>query len=181
MNFLHILIPFITFLLGCLFALLIKKRENRREIIHRNVTEICNLVNDWLNQLNKLAVELKFGRNISKLEKDVYSYTHNRLVLPKLVRALEVVKEYKNCEIIVQEVENFLRSITNFSSKREEEPLMCATFLALHGLKQVNRRSGRNDNEFVNKKEEERKFEFLLIKLDTVTQKINKESAQLLK
>ena len=105
--------PIITFFLGCIFTLLLKKRESKREIINRNINEICDCVNEWYNQIHTILVEMQFNDDPNLINKKIYGYNSNRLILPKLLRNLEILKKYGECVGLVKEVEEFLALVTH--------------------------------------------------------------------
>ena len=129
MSLLDISIPIITFFLGSIFTLFMKNRESKRETINQNTNEICDLVNVWYNQIHAIFVDLKYGKNISELDKEIYTYNHNRLVLPKLIRNIEILKQYKGTNNFVEHVELFLELVTNIGSRSSEnEAIFCEPF-----------------------------------------------------
>lgn len=132
MSLLDVSIPIITFFIGSIFTLLMKNRESKRETINQNTNEVCDLVNVWYNQIHTILVDLKYGKNISVLDKEIYTYNHNRLVLPKLIRNIEILKQYKGTNDFVEQVELFLKLVTNIGSRSSEnEPIFLCHFIKL--------------------------------------------------
>ena len=112
----QIIIPLGTFILGILFTLLLEKFKRRRSIVSKYVPETAKLINDWYNQLYEIGVEMKNGKSseqISNLRHLVSFYEQNRLILPKLILNLEILKKHKSCSALVDDVETFLAKVTN--------------------------------------------------------------------
>ena len=107
---LKILTPFITFLLGIFSTILFKRFDKRKERLAKSLTAALELTNSWYNQLHEIYVELKNasenGDNI--IPGKFIFYVNNRLLLPKLLHHLEVLKKFKKAENAVSHVETFL-------------------------------------------------------------------------
>ena len=165
-------IPIITFFLGIIFTLVMKKRESKREIINRNINEICDHVNEWYNQIHALFVDIKFDDKQNPIEKKIFAYEYNRLILPKLIRNLETLKKYDECQEIVSEVEYFLGLVTCMhhlsDSCNVKKCLPPSKLLAL-----------LPSTDFSLDYTNPEKYERLLMRLDSIVQKINKNAAKL--
>lgn len=112
MDILKVLIPIITFILGSLFTLFLKEREKKTDTIQKAANEIANLTSDWYEQLHQINVKLRFSPVRNEIEQELYLYLHNRLILPKYLRALKVL-EAKKCNYLVRYAHDFLDLVTD--------------------------------------------------------------------
>jgi hypothetical protein len=128
-----VVIPVSTFILGVVATLLLKQMEQRRMGFRTRVEEIADQVNNWYNQLHAIDVEIEAGVDARVLKSKVYDYVRNRLVMPKLVRNLEVIRHDRKSRQLVLEVEGFLKMVTNYNPDIGfREDMTCAG--ALFGL-----------------------------------------------
>lgn len=120
MEVLKLITPFLTFLLGVVSAILFKRFDKKREQLIKSLDEVRDLVNAWYNQLHEIHYELKVAPTNSIPQKYLF-YINNRLVLPKLLHHLEILRRYKKAHKVVKYVEIFLSLVTDYSKQKDEQ------------------------------------------------------------
>lgn len=106
-------IPLITFFLGIGFTLFYTRYQERRSMLRQHVEETVRLVNDWYNQLHTLSMESR-RKPLNSFTNDVDDYLSNRIVLPKLMYNVAILKEFGEAPGLVMETEAFLRLLTSY-------------------------------------------------------------------
>lgn len=113
-EFLNILIPVATFILGCIFTLLLKRYYDRKLLLQSSIREIARLTTEWYNQIHKEPLSTCYGRPLErKVDSSMYEYVHNRLILPDLLIHLTLLRRFKKCADLVEKVQCFLRKVTH--------------------------------------------------------------------
>jgi hypothetical protein len=124
----RILLPILTFALGVISTWLFKRYDDRRTLIRRHTEEVSKLVNEWYNQIHEISNVIKTSIDDQALRQKIDSYIENRLVLPKLILSLEILKCYSEAEVLVKEVEGFLNLVTE-TSKNGLSNFACVNLL----------------------------------------------------
>ncbi len=114
METLKIITPFLTFTLGVISTIIFKRLDKKKEYLGKSLDEVRDLVNAWYNQLHEIYVDLKISPTIEKPSKFIF-YINNRLILPKLLHHLEVLRKYKKANKVVFSTEEFLSLVTNYN------------------------------------------------------------------
>lgn len=110
---LHLGVPFITFFMGVLATLWIKKWEAKRDLAQRAMLETRDLVNDWYSQFHKLSmVDVEQEEGIA--EAIFFEYVNNLEILPRIIMNLEVLRRNMMYQKYTEEVENFLEMVTDY-------------------------------------------------------------------
>jgi hypothetical protein len=120
MEILKLITPFVTFFLGVLSTMFFKRFDKKKEQLLKSLDEVRDLVNAWYNQLHEINYELKVSPTNSRPSKFIF-YINNRLVLPKLLHHLEIVRKYKKAHKVVEHVERFLSLVTDYSKQNEDQ------------------------------------------------------------
>lgn len=124
MEALKLITPFLTFILGVISTILFKRLDKRKEYLNKSLDELRDLVNAWYNQLHEIYFDLQISPTVGKPSKFLF-YINNRLVLPKLLHHLEVLRKYKKASNVVLLTEEFLCFVTNYNkSLNEEYPIL---------------------------------------------------------
>lgn len=93
--FLKYTIPLITFILGAWFTLLIKNREKRETVLSIASTQLSELCTEWYTQLHEIYIASQDSLFQDSSRRILFHYERNRLVLPKFIRELEILKGYR--------------------------------------------------------------------------------------
>jgi hypothetical protein len=122
---LKIVIPIATFILGSVLTWSLKSLEQRRTVVRESVASLRRLVNEWYNQLHEL-----FGHESGLYNEALFEaftrYLNNRIVLPELLMHLEVIRQRDKCTKLVEQVENFLEIVTNYSKNSNQSSSVSA-------------------------------------------------------
>lgn len=113
MDAIKVLLPIFTFFLGAIFTLYLRRIDARKQQIEQTITEIADLSNQWYEQLNDIRVIKDFENENHEIEKKMYLYINNRLILPKYLKNLEILEKYKHCHVIYNQAQIFLSLVTN--------------------------------------------------------------------
>jgi hypothetical protein len=114
--FLKIFMPLLTFALGVIATLVVKRVERQHDWIRDQLRAVLALTNDWYNQLIDLRTKsLDPGINSEAMQQCVFAYVHNRIVLPKLLLSLDVLRKSRKHKEIVRLTETFLELVTSYS------------------------------------------------------------------
>ena len=112
---LRIIIPIATFILGGALTLLVKVFEQRRDTKRRSVSSIQQLTNEWYNQLHEILIHKEEGQDPEFI--NAYTkYLSNRIILPKLLTHLEILKGFNDTHPYIIEVESFSSMVTNYNN-----------------------------------------------------------------
>jgi hypothetical protein len=111
-SYLPYIIPLLTFFLGAGLTLLLKRKDAETAAISNYVREISDCANEWYNQLHELYIAARAGKKISSVIARFDFYGQNRIVLPKYLRALEVLRKHKKAASVVSEAEKILEILT---------------------------------------------------------------------
>jgi hypothetical protein len=163
-----VIIPVCTFFLGIVFTLAIKRYEQKKAALRQHIEETVTHVNAWYNQLHSLTAELRSEKILEEAEARIYLYVSNRLILPKLLLSVGVLKRHKASELLINDVEDFLRLVTTYHPSSPEVMIYCPHVRPNHlPLK----RASDKDSKIL---------EELLPQLDSRLQRISNEAAKLL-
>jgi hypothetical protein len=112
-TFLPYVIPILTFVLGAMLTLFLRRHDKRAAVISAHAKELSDAANEWYNQLHELvmAPEDEFYERSEK-------YVTNRLVLPRFLRSLAALRGYSQAEPIAKEAERILLLLTNCRSQQ---------------------------------------------------------------
>ena len=138
--FLKIGMPLLTFTLGVLTTLWSKKVEKKNEFLRENIKAIVTLTNDWYNQLLDLrAKSLDPGIKTEEFQRAVFVYVHNRIILPKLLLSMEIVRKSGKYVDLLESTESFMTLVTTYATghggfkakgSKSAESLSCRDVLA---------------------------------------------------
>lgn len=116
--FLKIFMPLLTFVLGVAATLWMKNVEKRRDFIREQVRAVWSLANDWYNQLIDLRAKgLDPSITDEEMQRAVFVYVHNRIILPKLLLSLELLRRSGKSPEMVGLCEEFLQLVTTCESQ----------------------------------------------------------------
>ena len=125
-TFTKIIFPISTFFLGAASTWLLKIFELRKARIQQeanarkaNVQAVFTLVNEWYDQMVLLRNAVVNHPKAKETEEVVFNYVHNRYQLPKLLLALDLVRNEAGNQEFVQAVEDFLSLVTTYRETRE--------------------------------------------------------------
>lgn len=119
MELLQYFIPLATFLLGVGFTFFIKKKERDESTVSDASKELANLSTEWYRQLHDILVTVRY-EEAKNAEKAIYFYTKNRIVLPKFIRSIEILRKHNKASVLVDYSEELLDILTDFQSKSNE-------------------------------------------------------------
>lgn len=193
MDYIKYIIPIVTFLLGAGFTLLIKKKEKKDIILSKTSTEIAELATDWYEQLHDILIALEYCDSEEALKLSA-SYKHNRLILPKYLRALEILKKHKEADKLTSLIEKFLSEVTYENIFKVNKTLSCTRLPYKFNKQQllcisvpeytdvVSKATADSDSKysFKYKKMNLSKLNNTLKNLDILVQEINKEAGRLI-
>ncbi len=177
-------VPLLTFVLGVVVTLIVNKYEQRRAIRRQQAEEVSKLINDWYNQLHDISVNMRRGLSENERTNLIHFYVHNRLVLPKVLFSLEVLKKHKDCNVLVNEVERFLEMVTTYRGR--DRALYQCVFCHSLDMKTV-----RNERKLLSESDASSVYlekiaeaprlalDDLLTELDVQLQKVTREAAKL--
>lgn len=112
METIKLALPVITFVLGILVTLYIKRWDYKRESLKRHVDEICSLSEEWYNRLVELSTLVHIEDDQQKLYENLSKYSNGSLFYAKYRQSLKVLKRYKRCRELVSEAEEFITLLT---------------------------------------------------------------------
>jgi hypothetical protein len=122
-------VPVVTFALGSLFTLRLKRREFQRDARRASVREVVRIARDWYTQIQQLALQaaeattetafpgLQYMTEFEgdrKFEAKLKDYLTNRLLLPDMLLNVGLVREHPSCRKFVIAAEDFLSAVTNY-------------------------------------------------------------------
>lgn len=120
------LMPLLTFFLGAALTLVLKRSDNERSTVNIYAKELSDAANEWYNQIHELYIAAGSGKKISSIITKCGFYGRNRIVLPKYLRALEVLKQHKRAAEMVVEAEKILGILTTvYITQNNRETKMC--------------------------------------------------------
>ena len=108
----RVIVPLMTFAVGVLVTLITKRVEKRRADLKEHVTAIAKLVNDWYNQVHELGSHVTTRTDKSEINRAIYFYVRNRLVLPELLLHLDFLRNRNAEPELLQAVDEFLDVVT---------------------------------------------------------------------
>lgn len=121
MDILKIVIPLITFILGVISTYFIKQRQNSKDRFLASIQEVAQLTNDWYNQLFSIENFINDNKNrIDAIEQKMVEYSQNRLILPSLLRHLEILKQSQKYNQFVLAAEEFLEVVSQKEMKDKD-------------------------------------------------------------
>lgn len=156
-----IIAPFLTFMLGIVSALLLRRIEGKKKTFMESLDKVNELLIIWYAQLNEIYSEIKMSPDSFKSATHML-YINNRLVLPNLIHHIEILTKYKKASLIVTQAREFLSLVTNYSESFNG-PLHCRDVFSV---------------KFSDVPREER-LRQLLHKLDLISQNVAVEVARL--
>lgn len=125
-TFTRVIVPISTFFLGAASAWLLKIFELRKARIQQeanarkmNVQSVFTLVNEWYDQIVLLRNAVVNQPQAKATEEAVFNYVHNRYQLPKLLLALDQVRNEDGNQAFVEAVQDFLSLVTTYGETRE--------------------------------------------------------------
>lgn len=151
-----ITIPVLTFILGSLLTIGLKRYEHTREKRIFSVIEILRLSKDWYAQIQNLSAQP--SNNQSVIQEKIYEYVSSRLILPDILLHKEIIRKHSSCKILAAEVDAFIEELTNY----KYSPLLS---FDIHYCIPPSKETSPD----------------LLIKLDIRLQRIAKEAAKILR
>ncbi|UOQ69510.1 hypothetical protein [Hymenobacter volaticus] len=160
-EFLNVFVPVITFFLGVIITTVIENRKDKQEKIEQYVNNTSELTNDWYHQLYQLNYDNKRRIDSVEIKRAMFFYSQNRLILPKIMKNLEVLKGASSCKEFVSKTERFLKLVTNYKEKSDNIAVRCNDiFLS-------------RDQVLLIRHNEQSKLDDILLSLDTLNQHIN--------
>jgi hypothetical protein len=124
-------VPAGTFFLGVLSTWLFKRQEEKKTLLRHHAQEVSRLTNEWYNQLHEIRAQASMGLTRQELRHKIDSYVSNRLILPKVLLSLEVLRGYSQAALLVREVEEFLKIITEYRQTNHHERYASCIFIGL--------------------------------------------------
>jgi hypothetical protein len=111
--FLKIFMPLLTFALGVFVTAWAKKRELQNELLREHVLNLVALASEWYKQVLELRGKSLFpDASGDQFTPAFYMYKNNRLVLPKMLFSLEMLKNSGRYPELVKTVQEFLDVVT---------------------------------------------------------------------
>ncbi len=110
-----VVIPLTTFILGALVTFLVQKYWRKRDVVNGSAKALADLTADWYNQLDELRKSLNQAIRPTNAAELVDSYVRNRLILPKVLYHVAVLRQYDAYPELVAEVEAFLSSVSSYN------------------------------------------------------------------
>ena len=121
--FLRIFVPLLTFVLGVIATIWSKKTDLRKEMAREHAKNIVSLATDWYNQLIDLQAESMdqadgMDPDVVKtvMKRHAFTYVNSRVVLPRMILSLELVKNSGQFSELVETAEQFLDTVTQSDS-----------------------------------------------------------------
>ena len=111
MEVVKLILPVFTFVLGMLFTLYLKGKDERRQVKAKSIDEICSLSEDWYNRLHTLSILVRMSRNLEELDQKMPEYAQGSLILAKYRRSLETLRKFPDCMALVDEASRFLNRV----------------------------------------------------------------------
>ena len=108
-------LPILTFGLGILVALLVKRSDVRREIIKQHATTAHDLTAQWYQQLQGLRMQ-SVRMESNDFANMVDDYRTSRHLLPKLLLSRNILSCYSEAAPLVRRLNDFLEMVTESSS-----------------------------------------------------------------
>jgi hypothetical protein len=110
----RLLLPIFTFCAGAAVTFLSQRYWKRHEEVKESAKALADLTADWYNQLDNLQAELVDCEASGDASALIERYVSNRLILPKVIYHLSVVKRWggRRSEKLAREVELFLEQVT---------------------------------------------------------------------
>jgi DNA repair ATPase RecN len=163
MEIIKLVLPVVTFALGCIFTWELKTADIENQSLKTSVGEVCRLCKEWYTQIENLALQTKTGKSRTNLDPGVLDYVNNRLILPDLLRNVDVARRYSKAKDFVEEADRFLQELTTYDPNNRDAKVNCEELLTSGGV------AGRA-SEYSQKRD----------KLDSCLQRLNKKAADLL-
>jgi hypothetical protein len=113
----RMVIPVLTFGLGILATFLAQRYWKNKDVTAESVKSLADLTADWYNQLDQLRNSLNadpIRTDPLKATELVDAYIRNRLILPKVLYHLAVLRERKAYPELIFQVERFLSTVTSY-------------------------------------------------------------------
>ena len=174
MEELKYLVPIISFLLGAGFTLFLKRREKKDLLVARASEQLAELATDWYSQLYDILSASRKGDHVTA-DQLLATYGQNRIVLPKYIRTMEILRKYPETRKLAKLGEEFLSGLTR--PAQTDSSIYCknlsATFLTSDSL------FLDNNSPTIEKRKSLVKFGDYLQRLDGIVQEINRESGKL--
>ena len=118
-------IPIATFVLGCSFTLVVNHYQERRDVRRKAAEQVVELTQSWYEQVKQLTADLAKANDDTNAALISYSYVNNRLVLPRLVLQLGILKSDGNAKSLVSATERFLDLVAYYEpTSATSEPFL---------------------------------------------------------
>ena len=109
----RIAIPLLTFALGIVATFAMQRVWRKRTLVAQSAKALAELTADWYNQLDTLEKEVRNAKG-GDAPVLVDAYLRNRLILPKILYHLSILRERNICPELVSDVERFLSQVTSY-------------------------------------------------------------------
>lgn len=117
MEIIKLLLPLITFVLGILATLYVKRLDYKKENLKQHANELSRLSEEWFNHLVRLSILAHNEKDESVIYANLFAYSNESLFLAKYRRSLEILGQYKKCKKLISESEAFLALLTEPNPK----------------------------------------------------------------
>lgn len=105
------LIPILTFGLGVVFTLFLRRNDRKRIAAEMHATELADSVTAWHQRVYEISSAYR-QRDFDTYKSLAFDYEQNRHELPKILRAIEVLKGEKTAKELCATAEEFLEIFT---------------------------------------------------------------------
>jgi hypothetical protein len=104
------MLPLATFAMGVVTSYAIQRYWRKRDLLQKQVDAIVQLTGDWYNQLVQLRLSSNEGKRINGEAID--KYVRERLILPKLLYSIAVLRERRAYMDLREAADEFLHAVT---------------------------------------------------------------------
>jgi hypothetical protein len=118
-------IPVVTFVLGAVVTFLVQRYWRKRDAVAESAKALAELTADWYNQLDTLRKDVNQAGDTIKATQLVDAYVHSRLILPRALYHIAVLRERNAHAQLVSCVEAFLSSVTSYNNAVTGVSLTC--------------------------------------------------------
>jgi hypothetical protein len=87
-----------------------------------------------VHAIENLALQTKTGKSHTNLDPGVLDYVNNRLILPDLLRNVDVARRYSKAKAFVEEADRFLQELTTFDPYNRDAKVNCEELLMSGGV-----------------------------------------------
>ena len=110
--YLQYVIPIVTFILGAGLTLLLKRYDKQNASLAIYAKEVSDCANEWYNQLYDIEQAVRTHSSKEEIARKLEFYSQNRLILPKFIRALAVLKRHPQARSLVLAAAEMLKILT---------------------------------------------------------------------